>query len=167
MIYSTRFGALNEPFAKWSSLAAKLCSCSPFPHMTSSRPAIIWLITSLCWLGAAFLVVTGLLTAFGIVPLRAGAFLLEGLELMGPVIFFLAAAASTAIGFALIFRWPGARRIAILFFALFGFAAIPSISSAVMEFRWFVIATEGAKLLSSVLVIFYLMQPDVVAYFER
>jgi len=135
--------------------------------MTSSRPAIIWLITSLCWLAAAFLVVTGLLTAFGIVPLRAGAFLLEGLELMGPVIFFLTAAASTAIGFALIFRWPGARRIAIVFFALFGFAAIPSISSAVMGFRWLIIATEGAKLLSSVLVIFYLMQPDVVAYFER
>ena len=167
MIRVRRFGALNGPFAKWSSLAAKLCSCSPFSHMTSSRPAIIWLITSLCWLAAAFLVVTGLLTAFGIVPLRAGAFLLEGLELMGPVIFFLVAAASTAIGFALIFRWPGARRIAIVFFALFGFAAIPSISSAVMGFRWLIIATEGAKLLSSVLVIFYLMQPDVVAYFER
>jgi hypothetical protein len=135
--------------------------------MTSSRPSVIWLIASLCWLSAAFLVITGLLTAFGIVPLRAGAFFLEGLELMGPVIFLVAAAVSTALGFALILRWPGARRLAILFFALFGFAAIPSISSAVVEFRWLIIATEGAKLLSSVLVIFYLMQPDVVAYFER
>jgi hypothetical protein len=135
--------------------------------MTSSRPGLIWLMASLYWLSAAFLAITGLLTAFGIVPLRSGSFLLEGLELMGPVIFFLAGGASTAIGFALIRRWRGARRLAILLFALFGFAAIPSISSAVMEFRWFVIATEGAKLLSAVLVIFYLMQPDVVAYFER
>ena len=128
---------------------------------------IIWLIASLCWLGAAFLVLTGLLTAFGIVPLRSGSFLLEGLEVMGPIIFFLAAGASALIGFALILRWPAARRLAILLFALFGFAAIPSISSAIAEFRWFVIATEGAKLLSSVLAIFYLMQPDVVDYFQR
>jgi hypothetical protein len=135
--------------------------------MSSSRPAVLWLMVSLCWLSGAFLAISGLLATFGIVPLRTGSFLLEGLELMGPVIFFLAAAASTTVGFSLILRWPGARRIAILFFALFGFAAIPSISSAVMEFRWFVIAPEGAKLLSSVLVIFYLMQPDVVAYFER
>jgi hypothetical protein len=135
--------------------------------MTSSRPAVIWVIASLCWLSATFLVITGLLRAFGIVPLRSGAFLLEGLQLMGPVIFFLAAAASIAIGFALILRWPGARRLGILLFALFGFAAIPSISSAVMEFRWLILATEGAKLLSCVLIIFYLMQPDVVTYFQR
>jgi hypothetical protein len=135
--------------------------------MTSPRPSVIWLIASLCWLSAAFLVIIGLLTALGIVPLRSGSFLLEGLELMGPVIFFLAAAASTVVSFALVFRWRGARRLTILLFALFGFAAIPSISSAVMEFRWFVIATEGAKLLSSVLVIFYLMQPEVVTYFRR
>ena len=134
--------------------------------MTSSR-LVIWLIASLCWLSAAFLVVTGLLTAFGILPLRSGAFLLEGLELMGPGIFFLAAAASTAVGFALIFRWPGSRRAAILLLALFGFAGIPSMSSALAEFRWFATATQAAKLLSSVVGIFYLMQPDIVAYFER
>ncbi len=124
-------------------------------------------MASFCWLSAAFLVIAGLLTIFRIAPLRSGSFLLEGLELMGPVIFFLAAGASAFIGFALILRWPGARRLAILLFALFGFAAIPSISSAVTEFRWFVIATEGAKLLLSVLAIFYLMQPDVVDYFHR
>jgi len=135
--------------------------------MRSSRPAVIWVSASLCWLSATFLVVTGLLTTFAIVPLRSGAFLLEGLELMGPVIFFLAAAAATAIGVALMLRWPGARRLAILLFALFGLAAIPSISSAIGEFRWFVIASEGVKLLSSVLVIFYLMQPEVVTYFQR
>jgi hypothetical protein len=135
--------------------------------MTSSRPLTIWLIASLSWLSAAFLVITGLLTAFGIVPLRSGAFLLEGLELMGPIIFFLAAAVSTAIGFALILRWPGARRLGILLFALFGLAGIPSISSGIAEFRWFVIATEGAKLLFSVLVIFSLMQSEVVTYFQR
>lgn len=128
---------------------------------------VVWVIASFCWLSAAFLVITGLLTTFAILPLRSGAFLLEGLELRGPVIFFLAAAASTSIGLALMLRWLGARRLGILFFALFGFAAIPSISSAVIEFRWLIIVTEGLKLLSSVLVIFYLMQPDVVAYFER
>ena len=135
--------------------------------MRSSRPAVIWVIASFCWLSATFLVITGLLTTFAIVPLRSGAFLLEGLELMGPVIFFLAAAASTAVGVALMLSWPGARRLAILLFALFGLAAIPSISSAIAEFRWFVIASEGVKLLSSVLVIFYLMQPEVVTYFQR
>jgi hypothetical protein len=135
--------------------------------MMPSRPAVIWLIASFCWLSAAFLVITGLLTASGIVPLRSAAFFLEGLELMGPGIFFLAAGVAAVIGFALILRWPGARRLAILLFALFGFAAIPSISSAVMEFRWFVIAAEGAKLLASVLAIFYLMQPDVVDYLRR
>lgn len=92
--------------------------------------------------------------------------MLEGLELMGPLIFFLVAGTATTIGFALLRRWPGARRLAILLFALYAVAAIPSISSAVTEFRWFVIVTEGAKLLLSVLVIFYLMQPDVAAYFQ-
>jgi hypothetical protein len=164
MIHSTLFRALNAPFAKCSSLAAKLCSCSPSHDIFSPRGHLANSIS--LRLSAAFLVITGLLTTFGIVPLRSGSFLLEGLELMGPVLFFLAAAASSAIGFALILRWPSARRLAILVFALFGFAAIPSISSAVMEFPWFVIATEGAKLLSSVLVIFYLRQPDVVAYFQ-
>ncbi len=86
---------------------------------------------------------------------------------MGPGIFFLAAGTSTALGLALLRRWPGARRGAILLFALFGGAAIPAISSAVVEFRWLFMVSEGAKLLSSVLVIFYLMQPEVVAYFRR
>jgi hypothetical protein len=86
---------------------------------------------------------------------------------MGPIIFLLISAASTAVGFALIFRWPGSRRVAILLLALFGFAAIPSMSSALAEFRWFAAATQAAKLLSSVFGIFYLMQPDIVAYFER
>jgi hypothetical protein len=154
------------PLCKVEQLSCKALQLLTF-DMSSSRPVIIWLIASLCGLSAVFLVITGLLTSFGIVPLRSGSFFLEGLELMGPVIFFLAAGATTVIGCALILRWHGARHLAILLFSLFGFAAIPSISSAVMEFRWFVIATDGAKLLSSVLVIFYLMQPDVVAYFQR
>jgi hypothetical protein len=147
-------------------------SCKALQLLTSMachrhRPKVIWLIASLCWFAAAFLVITGVLTTLDLAPLRSGAYVLEGLELLGPVIFFLAAGTTTAIGFALLGRWPAARRLAILLFALIGFAAIPSISSAVTEFRWFVIVTEGAKLLSSVLVIFYLMQPYVVAYFQR
>jgi hypothetical protein len=135
--------------------------------MSVPRPNPIWLIASLCWIVAAFLIVTGALTTLHRLPLRSGAYVLEGFELMGPVVFFLAAGTAATVGFALLRRWPGARRLAILLFALFASAAIPSISSAVMEFRWLVIVTEGAKLLSSVVLIFYLMQPETVAYFQR
>ena len=91
--------------------------------MRPSRPVVIWLMASFCWLSAAFLIITGLLTNYGIVPLRSGAFLLEGLELMGPLVFFLVAEASAFIGFALILRWPDARRLAILLFAIFRFCS--------------------------------------------
>ncbi len=160
--------------AKWSSLAATVCSYSSFSHirisptgMLVSRPKSVFVIACLCWLVAAYLAVTGILAAFGVQPLRSGAFLLEGFELMGPVIFFLTAVVTAAIGFALIKRLSFARRLAILLFALVGFAAIPALSSAVLEFRWLTLTAEGAKLLVCVLVIFELMQPDVVDYLQR
>jgi hypothetical protein len=135
--------------------------------MTSSRPNVIWLIASLCWIGAGFLVITGVLIALGRAPLRSGAYVLEGLEVMGPAMFFLTALIATAIGFALLRRWPGGRRIAMLLFAFFGLAAVPAISSAVAEFRWFATVTEGLKPFFAVLMIFHLMQPEVVDYFQR
>ena len=130
------------------------------------RPPGILLIAGACCTAAVFLVITGTLTSFGRLPLRSGAFLLEGFELMGPLIFFLVASLALIVGLALLKPWTLGRRIAIILFALFGFAAIPSVSSAVMEFRWLTLCGEGLKLLSSVLAIFYLLQPDVIDYFQ-
>jgi hypothetical protein len=135
--------------------------------MLVSRPKIVSLIVCLCLLTATFLLITGLLTAFGIQPLRSGAFLLEGLETMGPAIFFLIGLVIGAIGWAVFHRWRGARRLAMLVFALIGFAAIPALSSAVADFRWLALVAEGLKVLTCMLVIFNLMQPDVVEYFQR
>ncbi len=135
--------------------------------MLVSRPKSVLVIACLCWFVAAFLAITGILATLGVQPLHSGAFLLEGLELMGPVIFFLAAVVTVATGFALTKRMPFARRLAILLFALIGFAAIPALSSAVVEFRWLTLTEEGLKLLVCVLVIFQLMQPHVVDYFQR
>ena len=45
--------------------------------------------------------------------------------------------------------------------------AVPTVSSAVVDFRFLTLAREGAKVILGVLVLFYLRQPEVRAAFQN
>jgi hypothetical protein len=127
-------------------------------------------ITIIGWallVAAAYLLVLAGLIVTGREPLVRGAYLLEGLEVRGAGAFVAAALAGLAAGMGLLHHCNWARRLACVLAVALMIGAVPAVSSAVVDFRFWTLLSEGMKLISGVVVCFYLAQPDTRAAFSR
>lgn len=136
------------------------------PQGVAAHPAGLSILAILVLAGAAFLLGSGVLAALGKVPLAVGAPLLNGLELMGPFIFIVAAVLMAATGYALLKLQRWSRRAAIVLAAWVLAATVPGLSSAVISIRPWTIVREGAIIIGSIVVIRYLMDAPVRAAFD-
>ena len=131
--------------------------------MKPGRPAGLTVVALAFLLAAAYLCVVGLtmLARPGLVSMAAGAELLGGLELAGPYMFLLTAGVGLAVAFGLhrLQRW--ARWVAILV-ALAGMVLLlPSVSSALIDFRFGRLAWGGLGIMVRAMMVWYLFQEPV------
>jgi hypothetical protein len=133
------------------------------------RPAGVAIIASLFLLAAAYLLVLGavMLLRSGTVSMMLGSPLLGGLELAGPYMFLLFGSASAAVGWGLLRLHNWARRVAVVL-AIAGVALlVPSVSSAVVDFRVPTLAWGGLGVIVRVIIAWYLYQTPVAESFAR
>jgi hypothetical protein len=133
------------------------------------RPAGITVIAILFFMAAAYLLVPGLIMLLrpGTLSMMLGSPLLGGLELGGPYMFILFGAAGAAVGWGLWRLNNWARRAAVVL-AVAGVALlVPSVSSAVVDFRVTTLAWGGLGVIVRVIVAWYLYQAPVVEAFTR
>jgi hypothetical protein len=137
--------------------------------MTAERPAGVTAVAAAFLLAAAYLLVVGLtmLTRPGLVSMAAGAELLGGLELAGPYMFLLMAAlgAVIALGLWRLHRW--ARWLAILVAMIGVVLLLPSVSSAVFDFRMTKLVSGGLGVIVRTMIVWYLFQEPVGNAFAR
>ncbi len=132
------------------------------------RPEGVAAIAICFLLCAAYLAVLGIISLVdpGVVSMRWGEPLLEGLELAGPYMFLLVAAVGALTGYGLLRRNRWARRVAIGI-ALFGLVMlIPDVSSAVIEYRMGKLAIAGLGVIVRVMMVWYLYQEPVKEIFS-
>ncbi len=136
--------------------------------MTLERPAGVTAVAALFLLATAYLMAIGLtmLLRPGLVSMAAGAQLLGGLELAGPYMFLLMAAlgAVVALGLWRLERW--ARWLAALVAMAGVVQLLPSVSSAVLDFRIAKLATGGLGVIIRTMIVWYLFQEPVREAFE-
>ena len=131
--------------------------------MTSERSAGITAVAVAFLLAAGYLLVVGLtmLTSPGLVSMAAGAELLGGLELAGPYMFLLVAGVGAAVGLGLLRLHRWARWMAILI-ALVGVVfLLPSVSSALIDFRFGRLVWGGLGVIVRTMIVWYLFQEPV------
>jgi len=123
------------------------------------RPIGVTAIAILFALASAYLAVLGfiMLLAPGAVSMSLGAPLLHGLQLAGPYMFLLAAAAGAIVAFGLFRLNNLARRAAILICFAGMVMLLPKVSADAADFgpRFF---TTGAMVVVRMMVIWYLWQ---------
>jgi hypothetical protein len=127
------------------------------------RPAGVSAVAAAFFVAGAYLLIVGLtiLVRPGIIGMSAGAALMGGLELAGPYMFLLSAAVGMAVALGLwrLHRW--ARWAAILL-ALIGLVMlVPSVSSAVFDFRLGKLALGGLGVVARTMIVWYLLQEHV------
>jgi hypothetical protein len=127
------------------------------------RPPGVSAVAAAFFLAGAYLLIMGLtiLVRPGIIGMSAGAALMGGLELAGPYMFLLLAGVAIAVAFGLwrLHRW--ARWTAILL-ALIGLVMlVPSVSSAVFDFRLARLAWGGLGVVVRTMIVWYLLQEHV------
>lgn len=131
--------------------------------MRVERPAGVTAVAAAFFLSAAYLLLVGLLMLVrpGAVSMAAGAALLGGLELAGPYVFLLAAGvgATVALGLWWLHRW--ARWLAILIAIIGVVMLLPSVSSAMLDFRIARLAWDGLGTILRVIIVWYLFQEPV------
>ncbi len=131
--------------------------------MMAERPAGVTAVAAAFMVAAAYLLVIGLtmLTRPGVVSMAAGAPLLGGLELAGPYMFLLMAGVGSAVAIGLwrLHRW--ARWTAILIAMAGVVLLVPSVSSAMLDFRIGKLLWDGVGTISRVLIAWYLFQEPV------
>jgi hypothetical protein len=132
-----------------------------------ARPDGIRLLGLACYGLAAYLAINGVLVFLGVVSFASGTYVLGGLETMGPLIYFLVAAVLSALAFALLRGWPWARRVAVIAAGLLIAGSVMPISSAVAYSQVFAMIVHGAKIIIAIVIIRYLLQPEVVEWFSR
>ena len=115
----------------------------------------------------AYLAVDGLLVMVGVVSFASGAYLLGGLETMGPLIYLIVATAMMGLGFGLLRGWRWSRRVAIIAAGFLIAGAVMPLSADVAYSHVFGVIAHGAKIILAIVVIRYLLQPDVVEWFGR
>jgi multidrug transporter EmrE-like cation transporter len=128
--------------------------------MMAERPAGVTAVAAAFLLAAAYLLVIGLtmLARPGVVSMAAGAPLLGGLELDGPYMFLLMAGVGSAVAIGLwrLHRW--ARWTAILIAMAGVVLLVPSVSSAMLDFRIGKLLWDGLGTILRVLIAWYLFQ---------
>ena len=131
--------------------------------MPVERPAGVTAVAAAYFLSGAYLLVVGLIMLVrpGVVSMAAGAPLLGGLELAGPYMFLLAGGVcvTVALGLWWLHRW--ARWLAILIAIISVIMLLPSVSSAMLDFRIARLAWGGLGTILRVLIVWYLLQEPV------
>jgi hypothetical protein len=133
----------------------------------SERPRGVTIIALALLLASAYLLTLAVLIGARRVSLVRGAYLLEGLELRGAVVFVAVGLLSSAVGIGLLGHRDWARRLTCVLAAALLIGAVPTVSSAVVDFRFWTLLREGLKIVCSVAVCFYLSQPETRAAFGR
>jgi cell division protein FtsW (lipid II flippase) len=135
--------------------------------MTVERPAGVTAVAVAFILAAVYLLAVGLtmLASPGLVSMAAGAELLGGLELAGPYMFLLVAGVGLAVALGLwrLHRW--ARWAAILLAMIGVVLLVPSVSGAVVFFRFGKLAWGGLGVILRTMIIWYLFQEPVANAF--
>ena len=133
------------------------------------RPIGVSLIAILFLLTAAYLIVIAvvMLLSPGAVSMSSGADLLGGLEVAGPYMFLLVAAVAMAIGVGLLRLYNWARRLAIVTALLGMVLLLPSVSSAVIDFRIAQLIWGGLGVMVRAMIVRYLYQPPVKEAFTH
>jgi len=131
--------------------------------MPVERPAGVTAVAAAYFLSGAYLLVVGLIMLVrpGVISMAAGAPLLGGLELAGPYMFLLAGGVcvTVALGLWWLHRW--ARWLAILIAIISVIMLLPSVSSALLDFRIARLAWGGLGTILRVLIVWYLLQEPV------
>jgi multidrug transporter EmrE-like cation transporter len=131
--------------------------------MPVERPAGVTAVAAAYFLSGAYLLVVGLIMMVrpGVVSMAAGEPLLGGLELAGPYMFLLAGGVCVivALGLWWLHRW--ARWLAILIAIISVIMLLPSVSSAMLDFRIVRLAWGGLGTILRVLIVWYLLQEPV------
>ena len=133
------------------------------------RPIGVSLIAILFLLTATYLIAVGavMLLTPGNVAMSAGADLLGGLEVAGPYMFLLVAAVATAIGVGLLRLNNWARRLAIVAALLGMVLLLPSVSSAVLDFRIAKLVWGGLGVMVRAMIVWYLYQHPIKEAFTH
>jgi hypothetical protein len=131
--------------------------------VAAESPAGVSAVAAAFFLAGSYLLIVGLtmLVRPGMIGMSAGAVLMGGLELAGPYMFLLLAGVGMAVALGLwrLHRW--ARWAAILL-ALIGLVMlVPSVSSAVFDFRLGKLALAGLGVIVRTMVVWYLLQEHV------
>ena len=101
------------------------------------RPPGVTAVAFGFFLAASYLLIAGLIMLLrpGLVPMSAGAALLDGLELAGPYMFLLVAGVGGLVAFGLWRLKKWARWMAILVASIGIVMLVPVVSSAILDFR--------------------------------
>ncbi|MGC2184083.1 MAG: hypothetical protein WA637_12440 [Terriglobales bacterium] len=135
--------------------------------MTVERPAGVTAVAAAFFLAGAYLLAVGLtmLARPGLVSMAAGAELLGGLELAGPYMFLLVGALGAAVALGL-WRWHRWARWLAILIALIGLVLLlPSVSSALIDFRLGRLAWSGLGVMVRTMIVWYLFQGPVAEAF--
>ena len=136
--------------------------------MTGDRPVGVTAVAIAFLLAGAYLLAVGLtmLARPGLVSMAAGAELLGGLELAGPYMFLLTATVAGVIALGLWWLHNWARWLAILVAMIGVVFLLPSVSSAILDFRFVKLLWGGLGTILRVMIVWYLIQPAVKEAFE-
>jgi cell division protein FtsW (lipid II flippase) len=137
--------------------------------MKSERPAGVTAVADAFLLAAAYLFGVGLamLVRPELVPLGTGRHLLGGFAFAGPHIFLLTAVLGAMVAFGLWRLHNWARWLAILCAMIGVVLLVPSVSSAVVFFRFGKLAWGALGTIVRVMIVQYFFQPGVKEAFQR
>lgn len=137
-----------------------MLSSQPEPNLPGSHanetPAGITTAALLFFALAAYLLISALLIAVQVVSFTSGAWLLGGMETMGPLIYLLVAGVAALIGWGLLRLHNWARHLASVAAGAVFVLSIPTISGAVAYSQVLAIVREGLKLIVCVVLFRYL-----------
>ena len=131
--------------------------------MMPERPTGVTAVAIAFLLAAAYLLVVALtmLVRPGLVSMAAGAELLGGLELAGPYMFLLVAGVGLAVAFGLLRLQRWARWMAILIAMIGMVLLLPSVSSALIDFRFGRLVWGGLGVIVRSMIVWYLFHEPV------
>ncbi len=130
------------------------------------RPEGVRVLGVGCLAVAAYIVGNGLLVLLGVVSFASGAYILGELVTMGPLIYFITAALVAGLGFALLRGWRWSRRVGMVAAALLVASSVMPVSAAVIYSQVAGIVIHGTKIILAIVIIRYLMQPEVGDWFS-
>jgi hypothetical protein len=142
------------------------CVTDPAPNPLPSGLRAIAALFALCglYLGVAGLL---MLVSPGLIGMSVGAPLLFGLELAGPYMFLLMAAAGSGVALGLVKRNNIVRHAAILIAIAGVVMLVPPVSAAVVMVQGKALAFGGLGIIVRVIVAWYLSRAEIATEFGR